>query len=95
MAVPAGTSPSSIGRLEKGDPGVGIGALVDVLVALGLADRLSDLIDIRKDELGLALAVEQLPRLGQSFATQLRRPAAKANDFPDATVTVNQHGVSF
>ena len=59
LAVRAGTSPSSITRLEKGDPGVAIGTLADVLVVLGLIERLADLIDVRKDDLGLALAAEQ------------------------------------
>jgi transcriptional regulator with XRE-family HTH domain len=54
LAVRSGTSPSSVTRLEKGDPGVAIGTLADVLVVLGLAERLADLIDIRKDDLGLA-----------------------------------------
>ncbi|MGO6891842.1 helix-turn-helix domain-containing protein, partial [Rhizobium johnstonii] len=52
LAVRAGTSPSTVARLEKGDPGVGIGTLADVLVVLGLVDRLADLVDIRKDDLG-------------------------------------------
>lgn len=39
LAVRAGTSASSIARLEKGDPGVGIGTLADVLVVLGLLRR--------------------------------------------------------
>lgn len=73
LAVRAGTSASTIVRLEKGDPGVGIGTLADVLVALGLIERLADLIDIRHDELGLALAAEQLPRRGRTFASALRR----------------------
>ncbi|MCW4589776.1 helix-turn-helix domain-containing protein [Gluconacetobacter entanii] len=78
LAVRAGTSASSIARLEKGDPGVGIGTLADVLVVLGLLDRLADLIDIRKDDLGLALAAERQPRRGRSSATTLRRQQDKA-----------------
>jgi len=70
LAVRAGTSPSSIARLERGDPGVAIGTLGDVLVVLGLLERLADLIDIRKDDLGLALMAEQGPRRGRSFAAR-------------------------
>ena len=73
LAVRSGTSPSSVTRLEKGDPGVAIGTLADVLVVLGLVERLADLIDIRKDDLGLALVAERQPRRGRSFATTLRR----------------------
>ena len=53
LALRAGTSASSIARLEKGDPGVAIGTLADVLVVLGLVERLADLIDVRKDDLGM------------------------------------------
>lgn len=83
LAVRAGTSPSTIARLEKGDPGVGIGVLAGILVVLGLVERLADLIDIRKDDLGLALASEQLPRRGRTYAAKLRKRNAGA---PEATV---------
>ena len=73
LAIRAGTSPSSVTRLERGDPGVGIGTLADVLVALGIVDRLADLIDIRKDDLGLALTAERQPRRGRSFAAKPRK----------------------
>lgn len=96
LAVRAGTSPSTVARLEKGDPGVGIGTLADVLVVLGLAERLGDLLDIRNDELGLALAAEQLPQRGRSYAAALRRQQAKGrattNDEPDA---VDPDGIAF
>lgn len=73
LATRAGTSPSTVARLERGDPGVGMGVLADVLVAMGLVERLADLIDIRKDDLGLALASKQLPQRGKTFAAQLRK----------------------
>ena len=66
LAMRAGTSPSTVARLEKGDPGVAIGTLADILVVLGLVDRLADLIDIRKDDTGLMLAAERMPRRGRS-----------------------------
>jgi hypothetical protein len=72
-----------VARLEKGDPGVGIGVLAGILVVLGLVERLADLIDIRKDDLGLALASEQLPRRGRTYAAKLRKRNARA---PEATV---------
>lgn len=72
LAARAGT----VARLEKGDPGVGIGTLADILVALGLIERLADLVDIRKDDLGLALASEQLPRRGKTYAAKLRKQKA-------------------
>ena len=62
LAIRAGTSASSVTRLERGDPGVGIGTLADVLVELSVVDRLAELIDIRKDDLGLALTAERQRR---------------------------------
>lgn len=83
LAARSGSSLSTIARLERGDPGVGIGALADVLVALGLVERLADLIDIRKDDLGLALTSEQLPQRGKTFAAQLRRQKPRDHGEPD------------
>ena len=79
LAVRSGTSPSSIARLEKGDSGVGIGTLADALVALGLIERLTDLVDIRKDDLGLALATQQLPKRGKTFASSLRKQKSQSD----------------
>ncbi len=77
LAARAGTSPSTVARLEKGDPGVAVGTLADVLVALGLIERLADLVDIRKDDLGLALTSERIPQRGRSFAATLRKQDRK------------------
>ena len=96
LAVRAGTSPSTVSRLEKGDPGVGIGTLADVLVALGLIDRLADLIDVRHDDLGLALASEQMPQRGRSFSATLRRQIAKRrSSTEDKANTVDPDGIAF
>ncbi|MGE4411800.1 MAG: helix-turn-helix domain-containing protein [Sphingobium sp.] len=96
LAARAGTSPSTVARLEKGDPGVGVGTLADVLVALGLVERLADLIDTRKDDLGLALAAEQLPRRGKSFAAKLRRQEAQGRKAQqDEADVVDPDGAAF
>lgn len=96
LAVRAGTSASTIVRLENGDPGVGIGTLADVLVALGLIDRLADLIDVRHDELGLALAAEKLPQRGRTFASTLRRQKKQTETKTAAgKAEVNPEGVAF
>jgi transcriptional regulator with XRE-family HTH domain len=96
LAVRAGTSPSTVARLEKGDPGVAVGTLADVLVALGLIERLADLVDIRKDDLGLALSSKRIPRRGRSFAAKLRKRDRK-DDRPrrDEPDTVDPDGVAF
>ncbi|WP_370677297.1 helix-turn-helix domain-containing protein [Pleomorphomonas sp. PLEO] len=95
LAVRAGTSPSSIARLEKGDPGVAIGTLADVLVVLGLVERLADLIDVRKDDLGLALAAEQLPRRGRSFAARLQKQKATSGAAREEKDVVDPDGAAF
>ena len=92
LALRSGTSASSITRLEKGDPGVGVGTLADILVVFGLVDRLSDLIDIRKDDLGLALTNQQLPKRGRSSALGL----GKRNDNQsEAARSINKDGIGF
>lgn len=95
LAVRAGTSPSSIARLERGDPGVAIGTLADILVVLGLLERLADLVDIRKDDLGLALAVDHGRRRGRSFAATLKKQKAKAEEQPEGQDVVDPDGASF
>jgi transcriptional regulator with XRE-family HTH domain len=95
LAVRAGTSPSSIARLERGDPGVAIGTLADVLVVLGLLERLADLIDVRKDDLGLALTTERGPRRGRSFATKLRKQKAQSEGSQESQDVVDPDGASF
>ena len=95
FAVRAGTSPSSIARLERGDPGVAIGTLADVLVVLGLLERLADLIDIRKDDLGLALTAEHGPRRGRSFAARLKKQKSWTEEKQDGQDVVDPDGASF
>ncbi len=95
LALRAGTSPSSVSRLERGDPGVAIGTLADVLVVLGLLGRLADLIDVRKDDLGLALAAEHGPRRGRSVAARLRKQKAQTEEKQDRQDVVDPDGASF
>ncbi len=95
LAMRAGTSPSSIARLERGDPGVAMGTLADVLIVLGLLERLADLVDIRKDNLGLALAADHGPRRGRSFAARLKKEKAQAEKKQEQQDVVNPDGVSF
>lgn len=94
LALRAGTSSSTISRLEKGEAGVGIGTLADVLVVLGLAARLADLIDVRHDDLGLALSDRRLPQRGRSTVAARRRNRGEADaEAPEGTS--NLDGVGF
>lgn len=95
LALRSGTSTSSIARLERGDPGVATGTLAEVLLVLGLLERFADLVDIRKDDLGLALVTEQGPRRGRSFAARLKKQKASTAEKRDRQDIVDPDGVSF
>jgi DNA-binding XRE family transcriptional regulator len=62
MAQRAFISRTTLVKVEKGDPGVGIGTYAAVLFALGMLDRLRDLAGAKIDEIGLALEEERLPK---------------------------------
>lgn len=49
-------------KVERGDPGVSLGIYATVLFVLGLTDRIVALADVRRDEVGLQLDEERLPR---------------------------------
>jgi hypothetical protein len=62
MAESASISRTTLGKIEKGDPGVSLGLYGMVLFVIGLVERLGDLADPGTDELGLALEEERLPQ---------------------------------
>ena len=62
MAERASISRTTLNKIEKGDPGVSLGLYATVLFVLGFVDRLGDLADAGKDEVGLALDEERLPQ---------------------------------
>ncbi|MCW5257869.1 XRE family transcriptional regulator [Verminephrobacter aporrectodeae subsp. tuberculatae] len=62
LAEGAGAHVATIRRLEKGDPGVSLGVLAMVLMTLGESDRIANLLDIAKDDVGLVLSVNDLPQ---------------------------------
>jgi hypothetical protein len=61
-AARASISRTTLVKIEKGEPGVGIGSYAIVLFVLGLTDRLADLADPRNDAVGLQLEEEHLPQ---------------------------------
>lgn len=67
LAERASISRSTLHKVEKGDPGVSLGIYGTVLFVLGLHDRLSDLADVKNDDVGLELEEENLPQ-------RIRRP---------------------
>lgn len=62
LAERASTTRVTLLKIEKGEPGVSIGRVATVLFALGLADRIGELADVKRDEQGLALEAERLPK---------------------------------
>lgn len=62
MAERALISPTTLTKIERGDPGVGIGFYASVLFVLDLSDRLGEIVDASTDELGLSLAGQELPQ---------------------------------
>lgn len=62
MAERAFISRKTLGRVERGDPGVSLGVYASVLFALGMVDRIAGLVDPTTDRLGVQLEDEQLPR---------------------------------
>ncbi|MFN0104874.1 MAG: hypothetical protein ACKV2U_22670 [Bryobacteraceae bacterium] len=70
VAARASMSRVTLGKIEKGDPGVSLGNYAMTLFVLGLADRLADVADVRTDATGLELDEERLPE-------RIRRSSAK------------------
>jgi len=62
MSERAGISPNTYRRIEKGDPTVAMGAYAMVLFALGFGNALGDVIDRGRDDIGLQLDEERLPK---------------------------------
>ena len=62
LAERALLSRTTLTKIERGDPGVSVGAYATVLFVLGMADRLADLADPRHDAVGVDLEAERLPK---------------------------------
>lgn len=62
MAERAGVSPRTLAKIEQGDGGVAVSSYVSLIFALGMIDRIEDLVDARHDIVGLELEEEQLPK---------------------------------
>ena len=62
MAERAGVSPRTLAKIEKGDGGVAVSSYLSLIFALGMIDRVEDLVDSRHDITGLELEEEQLPK---------------------------------
>jgi hypothetical protein len=72
----ASISKPTLIKVERGDPGVSIGSYATVLFVMGMADRLSDLVDPKNDPVGLRLEEENLPKRIRTTRPQ-KDPKAK------------------
>jgi transcriptional regulator with XRE-family HTH domain len=73
LAERTGSSERTLMRLEKGDPGVRIGLVAEIMAVLGSLDRMENLMDWRHDDIGQALAQEKLPKRARSSPKAPRR----------------------
>jgi len=62
MAERIGSAKSTYLKVEKGDPSVSMGVYAMALFVLGLGDAIGDIVDPRRDDVGLLLDVERLPK---------------------------------
>ena len=62
MAERVGLAKSTYARIEKGDPAVAMGAYAMALFVLGFGEALGDLADVRRDDAGLMMDEERLPK---------------------------------
>ena len=57
-----GVATNTYRRVEKGDPTVAMGAYAMALFVLGFGNALSELVDPKRDEVGLQLDEARLPK---------------------------------
>jgi transcriptional regulator with XRE-family HTH domain len=58
----ASISRATLGKIERGDDGVSLGAYGKILFVMGMIQRLADLASPSSDELGLGLEADRLPK---------------------------------
>lgn len=73
MAQRASISRTTLGKVEKGDPGVQLGIYATILFVLGLTNRIGDLADVRHDDAGLELEEEHLPQRIRLLSSRPRK----------------------
>jgi transcriptional regulator with XRE-family HTH domain len=77
LAERASISRMTLNKVEKGNPGVSLGAYATVLFALGMAERLAGVADPRHDTVGLELEEEHLPE--RIRLSRKQKPARREN----------------
>lgn len=62
MAERVGVTRTTLAKAEKGEASVSMGVYASMLFALGLIERLGEIADPRRDDIGIALEEERLPK---------------------------------
>jgi transcriptional regulator with XRE-family HTH domain len=62
VAERVGVAKSTYLKVEKGDPTVSMGVYAMALFVLGFPEVLGDLVDVRRDDTGLLLDTQRLPK---------------------------------
>jgi len=62
MAERLGVAKSTYLRVERGEPTVAMGVYAMALFVLGFGDALGEIVDPRRDDHGLLLDIERLPK---------------------------------
>lgn len=62
MAERLGVAKSTYLKLEKGDPSVGLGTYAMAFFVLGFGEVLGEVLDARRDEQGLLLDQQRIPK---------------------------------
>ena len=62
MAERIGAAKSTYLRIEKGEPTVSMGLYAMTLFVLGFGEAVGDLVDVRRDDIGLLLDADRLPK---------------------------------
>ena len=95
LAARADVSERTLIRLEKGDPGVGIGNLAAVLAALGSPESLAEVMAPENDPVGLARALDAVPKRGRSFKAGRAAMVASESEPTDAVPKAERKGIAF
>lgn len=62
MAERIGAAKTTYLKVEKGDPSVSMGIYAMTLFVLGFGDAIGDIVDPGRDDVGLLLDIERLPK---------------------------------
>lgn len=95
LATRADVSERTLIRLEKGDPGVGIGNLAAVMAALGSPEGFADLMSPENDPVGLSRALDAVPKRGRSFKPTKTTKAGASSDDAAVIPKPERKGISF